>query len=253
MAGRRGGRICWTRQQRLGPTKLAVVRLSGGAQPVAIQGNSSQNRGLADMRGRHARADMRECRSKSHGGQVARKRLALYNFGIFRKPSDDPANQGFHDRNEPNFLAAEAGDGFIARSGYDGDPGPESWGRQVFPRFYVERGDGSSPSTLSLWEDLSSPMAFAYSGIHAEALKHGRQWFLKPAWPPYVLWWVDCNHTPTWQEGVARHEFLHDNGASAFAFDFKSPFDEDGNPTTIDRTAIERKMLINARNQERLT
>ena len=68
--------------------------------------------------------------------------------------------------------------------------GPQSWGEQVYPRFYVERGDGWSPSTLSLWRDLTALMAFSYSGIHAEAMRHGREWFVKPTWPGYVLWWV---------------------------------------------------------------
>src|SRR5688572_79781 len=116
------------------------------------------------------------------------RRIALYTFGVFRRPADDPANRGFHDRNDVNFEAVEASAGFIARSGYEDEPGPASWGEHVYPRFYVERGDGHSPSTLSLWTDLESPMAFSYAGIHAEALKHGRDWFVRPEWPPYVLW-----------------------------------------------------------------
>ena len=32
------------------------------------------------------------------------KRLALYTFGIFRAPASDAVNQGFHDRNDRNFL-----------------------------------------------------------------------------------------------------------------------------------------------------
>src|SRR3546814_11808142 len=76
----------------------------------------------------------------------------------------------------------------------------------------------------SLWDSLEAPMAFTYHGIHAEALARGRDWFLKPvapseSWPPYVLWWVAGNHRPDWQEAVARHEQLHDHGASAHAFD----------------------------------
>lgn len=179
-------------------------------------------------------------------------RLALYTFGVFRLPSADPVNQGFHDRNDDNFRAVELSEGFVARSGYHGEPGPESWGRQVFPRFYVERRDGWSPSTLSLWEDLCSPMAFSYGGIHAEALKRGREWFLKPDWPPYVLWWVAPDHVPTWQEGVERHDFLHANGASPFAFDFRRPFDHGGNPATIDRETVKRKMRVNEDRQRRL-
>lgn len=178
------------------------------------------------------------------------KRLALYTFGIFRAPASDAVNQGFHDRNDRNFLIAETSEGFIARSGYEEEPGPESWGEQVFPRFYLEQGDGWSPSTLSLWKDLASPMAFSYAGIHMEAMRHGREWFLKPAWPPYVLWWVEWDHTPSWTEAVVRHEFLHDHKASAFAFDFKTCFDEDGRPATIDNQLVKQNMRLNEKRQQ---
>lgn len=180
------------------------------------------------------------------------KRLALYTFGIFRAPASDAVNQGFHDRNDHNFLVAETSEGFIARSGYDEEPGPESWGVQVFPRFYSERGDGWSPSTLSLWKDLASPMAFSYAGIHRDAMRHGREWFLKPAWPPYVLWWVERDYTPTWTEAVVRHEFLHDHKASAFAFDFKTCFDEDGRSTTVDSQVVKQNMRLNEERQQQM-
>jgi hypothetical protein len=183
---------------------------------------------------------------------MSRKRAALYTFGVFRAPSNDPVNHGFHDRNDRNFSAAQASEGFIARSGYVDEPGPESWGEQVFPRFYTERGDGWSPSTLSLWRDLESPMAFSYAGIHSEALKHGRDWFLKPEWPPYVLWWVDLDHTPQWSEAIARHEHLHDHRATPFAFDFKSPYDEDDRPTAVDLEKVKRIMRLNEERQKLL-
>ncbi|MFC3674497.1 DUF3291 domain-containing protein [Ferrovibrio xuzhouensis] len=178
--------------------------------------------------------------------------LALYTFGIFRRPSADPANAGFHARNEPNLAAAEAAAGFIARSGYDGDPGPASWGPHAYPRFY-RGGDAHSPSTLSLWDSLEAPMAFTYHGIHAEALAHGRDWFLKPvppparpAWPPYVLWWVAGDHRPHWQEAVARHEHLHDHGASSQAFDWQTPLDAAGRPAMIDRARVRQLAARNA-------
>ena len=37
------------------------------------------------------------------------KRLALYNFGMFKVAASDPANQGFHDRNDPNFAGRRTG------------------------------------------------------------------------------------------------------------------------------------------------
>lgn len=181
------------------------------------------------------------------------KRLALYTFGQFRELAEHPVNDGFHQRNETNLLAVDVSAGLIARSGYEGEPGPESWGLQVFPRFFIDQGDGWAPSTLSLWENLESPMAFSYTGIHAEALKHGREWFHKPAWPPYVLWWVLPGHTPDWAEAIARHEFLHDHGSTAHAFNFKAPFDELGQRTQIDMEAVKRLSRLNEERQKSLT
>ena len=154
--------------------------------------------------------------------------LALYTVGIFKKPADDRANEGFHIRNDPLLKLVDSTHGMIARSGYDGEPGPVSWGIQVYPRFYIEQGDGYSPSTLSVWRDLESAFAFIYFGLHAEALALGREWFKKPEWPPYVFWWVKAGDSPTWTEAVVRHEYLHDKGPSAFAFNFKTAFDAGG-------------------------
>ena len=166
------------------------------------------------------------------------ERVALYTFGVFAVPSDDPVNDGFHTRNDPILEAVDSAPGLIARSGYADEQGPQPWGEQVYPSFYVERGDGWSPATLSLWSDLESAFAFSYSGLHAEALAHGREWMVKPEWPPYALWWVTGDHQPTWHEAVARHLQLHENGSSSDAFNFKKPFDALGRKVSIDRSLV---------------
>lgn len=164
--------------------------------------------------------------------------LVLFTFGIFRAPSDDPANDGFHERNDPILELVDTAPGFVARSGYDDEPGPQSWGEQVYPRFYEEKGDGWCPETLSVWQDLESPMAFSYFGLHAEALTHGREWFRKPQWPPLALWWTEAGAYPTWSEAIIRHEHLHDHGPTTFAFNFKQPFGAAGGSQRINRDRV---------------
>lgn len=112
-------------------------------------------------------------------------KLAIYNFGLFVASYDSSEVEGFRLREPVNFLAAETAQGFIGRSGYDGDPGPESWGQQVFPRFIEGSGFETAPSSLSLWADLESLMAFSYSGVHADALKHAKNWQVEKQW---LLW-----------------------------------------------------------------
>lgn len=173
-------------------------------------------------------------------------RIALYTFGIFREPAEHPANDGFLARNDDALLQAEHSVGFIARSGYDDEPGPEPWGTQVWPRFYVEKGDGWSPATLSLWQDIESIVAFAYDGIHGDAVRHGREWFVKGAWPPLVMWWVTDDHTPQWTQAVERFEHLADCGPSPRGFGFAAPFGPDGRSCRIDRTRVDALREANA-------
>ena len=163
-------------------------------------------------------------------------RLALYTFGVFRERAGDPVNDGFKKREPANIAAVERSAGFIARSGYAGEPGPASWGEETYPRFYVERGDGWSPATLSLWESPEAAMAFSYFGIHAEALRHARDWFVERRWPGYVCWWTAGR--PVWIDGVKRLEQLHDEGSRPDAFTFKLPFGPNGQSTEIDREQL---------------
>ncbi len=179
-------------------------------------------------------------------------RLALYNFGMFVKPAEDEANGSFQRLNDLILPQVDRAAGLVGRSGYDSEPGTVSWGTQVFPRFYHEKGDGWSPSTLSLWVDLESAMAFSYFGLHATAIKRGHEWFVKPEWPPYVLWWVEDAVTPEWKVAVLRHEYLHDHGASAHAFTFKNAFDPVGAPLTIDQSRMKAIAAENARIFEQL-
>jgi uncharacterized protein DUF3291 len=175
------------------------------------------------------------------------KRLAIYNFGMFREAAGSPSNQGFRDREGPNLAAVERAHGFIGRAGYAGEPERLSWGQQRFPRFYVGNGEEGAPSTLSLWKDLESLFAFTYSGIHVEAVKRAQDWFVEKRWPAYVLWWVEAPRLPDWREAVARFELLHDHGPSPDAFNFKTPFDPEGRTTAIDKAAAKRIAGANAR------
>ena len=161
-------------------------------------------------------------------------RAALYTFGIFRERAEHPSNQGFHNRNDPILADVAQAPGFIARAGYDDEDGdPPEWGPQVWPRWYVERGDGWSPATLSLWWDLESIAAFTYSGLHGEAVRHGRDWFAEGPWPPYAIWWVTDNHQPDWVAAVDRFHQLADRGPTASAFNLRTAFGSDGKPTIL--------------------
>ena len=164
--------------------------------------------------------------------------LALYNFGVPKHDFDAPSFEGFVLREPLNFEAAERSEGFVGRSGYPGEPGPRSWGLPKQPRFLEDTPFDAGLASLSLWRDVESLMAFAYSGVHANALKHAANWMGPRTWPPLVLWWVTDGQRPKWSDGVERLEHLHDHGPSAHAFTFKQPFAPDGGSLSIDREKV---------------
>lgn len=180
------------------------------------------------------------------------KHLAMYNFGLHVAAYESPAVEGFRLRETANFEAAARANGFIGRSGYPGEHDPVCWGEQVFPRFIAGSGFTTAPSSLSLWADIESLVAFTYSGVHADALKYGRHWNIRQSWPPLVLWWVDAGCVPQWKDGVERLEHLHDHGASQAAFSFKQPYGPDGVPKEVDRLRVKDIVASNAATQREL-
>jgi hypothetical protein len=170
-------------------------------------------------------------------------RIAFITFGVLRERGDHPAMQGFFDRSGAAFVRAEASHGHVDhyrgqsdqyRVSAEGCP----FGAYATGRFVTADLAGREEQTLSLWADLEAVFAFAYGAVHAEALRHRTDWFLKPAWPTYVAWWVADDHWPDWREANARLEHLHDHGASPAAFDFRSPFDADGRRVSLDRGRV---------------
>ena len=168
-------------------------------------------------------------------------RLAFLTIGVLHEP-EGPQVQGFFDRIEANFNAAEQSEGYLDRSIVDEETGKKGWGNWVAPQvFQKDEFLNRRPATLSLWQDLESVFAFAYNGPHAEALSKRREWFVKGDWPTYVAWWVEDDHTPTWQEASEKLDMLHQHGPTYEAFSFKQPFGPDGQPVQIDREVIKLK------------
>jgi hypothetical protein len=182
-------------------------------------------------------------------------RVAFTTFAILHEPYGHEVVRGFEDREGAVFEEAEQSPGFIARakelegqqdlSNFERDWG--AWGKFYTPRFYTggrTSGTDSRASTLSLWIDIQSVYRFTYHGLHLEALQHRHEWFLKPQWPTFALWWVGDNYIPTWSEACMRLEHLHDHGPTAFSFSFKKMFDEHG--SAIDLKVFKQSLLERA-------
>lgn len=158
----------------------------------------------------------------------------------------DPAVQGFVDRFDAVFEAAESSDGFVDRSRRNFANGLHSWGDLVAPEHFAKVGDPRRlPMTLSLWDDLESVAAYAYHGAHGEAMAKRREWFEPHDYPTYVAWWVDDDAVPDFEEAATRMAHLAEHGPTAEAFDFKNPFGSDGEPRALDRNKVRAKTDAN--------
>lgn len=166
-------------------------------------------------------------------------RLAFLTFGLLKEPWGAPAVAGFEERVPGNFAAAAASSGFLARSGLDG----VSWGEWIYPVSLPAETYPRLARTLSLWESLEAVYAFAYSGSHAESLRHRKEWVNEFPLPTYVAWWVADSHTPTWAESNDRLTQLHNDGPTPAAFTFKSAFTPEGESYVLDSARVKTLLV----------
>jgi len=156
--------------------------------------------------------------------------VAFYTFGILHEAGGHPQVQGFRDRVPGVYEEAGRSLGYITHR-----TGPPGGGYALGPRFFDPIYENGlplffAPQTLSLWADLDAVFAFSYRHAHAEALRLRREWFKKLDCPTYVAWWATDGYLPEWPEAWARLEHVHDNGSTAHAFSFITPYDAEGKP-----------------------
>ena len=166
-------------------------------------------------------------------------RIAFFTLGVLKGPVGDPLVQGFVDRLASVYAAAEGSTGFFARSIRNVDRWEHSWGPVLAPTCVpASLGLNQIAMTLSVWQDLESVAAFAYRGVHAEALAKRGDWFERGPWPGFVAWWIDAQHQPNWAEAVERIDRLHAMGSTPAAFNFRQPFDSAGQPAKLNRERV---------------
>lgn len=161
-------------------------------------------------------------------------RIAFFTFGVLKGPVGAAVVQGFVDRIGDVYAAADGSAGFFDRSIRDVETWEHSWGPVIAPACAPEGiALTQLAMTLSLWRDLESVAAFAYHGVHREALSRREDWVDAGPWPSYAAWWVDQAHRPNWSEAVERIDHLHVHGSTPTAFTFLKPFDALGEPARI--------------------
>ncbi len=179
------------------------------------------------------------------------KKLAFLTVGVLHEPVSHPRSQGFMDRVPSVYAAADQSHGFIARSIRDLQTFEHSWGPVRIPRCFSHVQDlNRLPTTLSIWDDLESVAAYAYSGAHGEAMTKRKDWFESHPNPTHVAWWIDEGHRIDWNEACERLDHLHEHGPTAKAFNFSNPFDADGRPRPMDPAVVRAKKHASQKRSE---
>lgn len=180
-------------------------------------------------------------------------KLAFFTYGELREVPGHPTVQGFIDSAQPIFMAAAGHEGCIglATGPHNTEPFDDmseadyrEWGAFAVPHFYTGSTvphEFRAGMTLTLWKNMDAVFHFSYTSLHAEALKQRHIWIEDNEYPPYVMWWVDDDHIPTWGEACKKLEQLHHQGASPEAFNFKQAFDASGNAAKPDVSILRDK------------
>jgi heme-degrading monooxygenase HmoA len=143
-----------------------------------------------------------------------RYHIAQVNIALMQAPLEDPLMAEFVSSLDEINALADSSPGFVWRL-------QTGQGNATDLRPY---GDDRILFNLSVWESLEQLQAYVYKSAHGEVMQKRRQWFEKFEGMYFALWWVDAGHIPSVIEAKQRLDHLNEYGASAWAFNFKSPF-----------------------------
>jgi len=143
--------------------------------------------------------------------------LAQVNVARMKEPLESPALSGFVARLDEINALADRSAGFVWRL-------QTEQGNATYLRPY---DDDRILFNLSVWETAEALRAYVYGSAHAELLRQRHQWFSRFEAAYMALWWVPAGHRPSVDEAKTRLARLTRDGATAFAFTFRTVFPPD--------------------------
>lgn len=145
--------------------------------------------------------------------------LAQVNVSRLVAPLSAPQLEGFVAASGPVEAEGAAAAGFVWRRQVTVPPG-----RRLHP-FAWDVGDSAGlVVNLSVWESLESLDAFVHDGLHRDALRRRRSWFVVRPEATGALWWVPVGRRPPLQDAADRLRHLRTHGPSAHAFTAARPW-----------------------------
>lgn len=140
-------------------------------------------------------------------------RLAHLNIARMKVDWDDPEFRDFREALDPVNRSAEESPGYLWRLVAAEDDSPEM----------VAFESEGWLLNLTVWESVEALQAFVRSPGHLAIMKRRAEWFA-PVEVRVVLWWLDDDELPRFEDAMRRLERLRSEGPSQAAFDFRMPF-----------------------------
>jgi hypothetical protein len=138
--------------------------------------------------------------------------LAVLNFGTLRYDWDDPRIAPFQTALDAVNEIGQRSPGFVWMLAEDDMHAAQTDSAGPF-------GDNPrTASTLSVWQDAPSLMAFVHRTLHARFLARSLEWFDPGDHGHVVMWFLPEGERPTLTDGMGRFRLWQRLGESAEAF-----------------------------------
>ena len=140
--------------------------------------------------------------------QPAGHHLAQINLARAVDDLDQPAMAAFMEAlARVNAIAAKS-PGYVWRLN---DPDLDAQAKALLD-------DPRETYTLSVWDSADALEFFAWNTVHRRFMKNRHGWFLPPATPFLVMWWIEIGTIPTIEDALARLARLREEGPSEAGF-----------------------------------
>lgn len=141
--------------------------------------------------------------------------IAQMNWGRMLRPPDHPSMQEFTDSLAPIYTDAEGHEGFVWRISDD------EAGRQLQSLGF----DLQTSATISIWDNVGALYDYTFKSRHGEYLKRRHEWFDNVSGPQLVIWPVESDHRPDFQEAFDRLAYLTEYGPTDYAYGWPDGFE----------------------------